>query len=251
MGGCCSKSHEAQYAESVAAQQGKNYTIMDKLTRRTSYVGMQKGIGKAMRSFTMVRDMGVELAPLENLFERFSMADNDGSGTIELAEMCKVFGLGPNPWGPLMFRCLDKDGEGGIGFREFVYGIAKIKPATTSSGSQKARLEFLFNLLDRNRVKAVTRASMIADLKSVQGRCSLVKFRALKPKEAGSRDSITGDIETNLEKRLKAGKNMEDEAIDLSDTIRSQDGLPPGGLITVKELADLVRQHGKAFQSKP
>ena len=56
-------------------------------------------------------------------------------------------------------------------------------------------------------------------------------------------------METILEKRLKAGKTMEEEAISISDTIRSQDGLSPAGLITVKDIQELVRRHGRAFQS--
>lgn len=66
-------------------------------------------------------------------------------GRLDPAGLAASFGLPPGPALERLHELFDRDADGGVGFREFVYGLSKFH-----SKDSEARVEFAFRLFDRD-----------------------------------------------------------------------------------------------------
>ena len=120
--------------------------------------------GRAARrqSFGAVRDMlggipGVgSSAHLKEAYRKFCQADRDGSGEIDSQEFRAAFNLPDTPYLQRLWSFFDMDGSGGIGFREFVYGLSRF----TRNGEGSAST-FAFHLFDADGSGAISRGEFL------------------------------------------------------------------------------------------
>ena len=114
------------------------------------------------KSFGAVRDMlgGVPGAGsskhLKEAYRKFCQADRDGSGSIDTGEFQAAFNLPDTPYLQRLWSFFDMDGSGGIGFREFVYGLSRF----TRNGEGSAST-FAFHLFDADGSGAISRGEFL------------------------------------------------------------------------------------------
>ena len=75
----------------------------------------------------------------------FAQGGPGRGGRLDAVGLAAVFELPRGPLAERLHELLDKDGDGGVGFREFVYGLSKFH-----SPDSEAKVEFAFRLFDRD-----------------------------------------------------------------------------------------------------
>jgi len=82
-------------------------------------------------------------------------------GRLDSAGLAAAFGLPRGQLAERLHQLFDKDGDGGVGFREFVYGLSKFH-----SSDSEAKVEFAFRLFDRDGDGELGRDDLEAALKA-------------------------------------------------------------------------------------
>jgi len=84
---------------------------------------------------------------MDQLAATFSEADEDGSGTIEMQEFCKVFEVKNGVLAKSIWDLYDEDKSKSVDFGEFVEGLA----TTLDIKTEEEKIQWAFDLYDLNK----------------------------------------------------------------------------------------------------